>query len=416
MRNNFSPVIQQDRANILDVLRGIALLGICLANYPFFAMYVFQPPAVQASMPTATVDTVVKYFQAAFIDGKFYSMFSLLFGIGFTIILQKITKGGKQSLGIFYRRIIILLLIGLAHALILWEGDILLLYALLGLLLPLFRNMNDKSLLILIVILILSPLLFDLLKVITNGRWDLALIFRPLAFSIAESSGITENNYTNWLVQHKSFGDIVEWNKSGFFFRWEMLLGTNRLPKVFAMFLLGLYAGRNLMYVRLEEKKHLFRRIQKRSLMIGLPATIVHAYMQYDAYYIPHGMGMLDTLFYALSVIPMSIFYTTTIVLFFINPRWHRKLLIFAPVGRMALTNYIMQTVFGIFIFYGIGLGLGATTGLAYAMSIALAVYILQLICSNWWLNYFDFGPLEWVWRQLTYGRSLPIRKTAVAG
>ena len=416
MRNNYSPVIQQERANILDVLRGIALLGICLANYPFFAMYVFQPPAVQASMPTATVDTVIKYLQAAFIDGKFYSMFSLLFGIGFTIILQKNTKDGKHSLGIFYRRIIILLLIGLAHALILWEGDILLLYAFLGLLLPLFRNMNDKSLLNLIVILILSPLLFDLVKVITNGRWDLALIFRPLAFSIAESSGITENNYTNWLVQHKSFGDIVEWNKSGFFFRWEMLLGTNRLPKVFAMFLLGLYAGRKLMYVRLEENKRLFRKIQKRSLMIGLPATIVHAYMQYDAYYIPHGMGMLDTLFYALSVIPMSIFYTTTIVLFFINPRWHRKLLIFAPVGRMALTNYIMQTVFGIFIFYGIGLGLGATTGLVYAMSIALAVYILQLLFSNWWLNYFDFGPLEWVWRQLTYGRSLPIRKTAVAG
>src|SRR5690606_18262668 len=120
-------------------------------------------------------------------------------------------------------------------------------------------------------ILVFSPLLFDLVKVITGGRWDLAFIFRPLAFSIAESSGITVNNYTNWLVQHKSYGDIVEWNKSGFFFRWDMLLGTNRIPKVFAMFLLGLYVGRKLMYVKLEENKLLFKRIQKRSLIIGLP-------------------------------------------------------------------------------------------------------------------------------------------------
>src|SRR5690606_25094012 len=111
----------QERANILDVLRGIALLGICLANYPFFAMYVFQPPAVQAAMSTASIDKVIKYLQVAFIDGKFYSIFSLLFGIGFTIILQKTKKAGKQRVGIFYRRIIILLLIGLAHALILWE-------------------------------------------------------------------------------------------------------------------------------------------------------------------------------------------------------------------------------------------------------------------------------------------------------
>ena len=114
MQYNISPIVQQDRANILDVLRGIALLGICLANYPFFAMYVFQTPQTLAAMPTANIDTALKYFQAAFIDGKFYSLFSFLFGIGFTIILQKIKKFGKHHLTVFYRRIIILLLIGLA--------------------------------------------------------------------------------------------------------------------------------------------------------------------------------------------------------------------------------------------------------------------------------------------------------------
>lgn len=413
--NNISPVIQKQRANILDVLRGIALLGICLANYPVLSMYVFQPPALQAAMSTSGVDTVLKYFQSAFIEGKFYSIFSLLFGIGFTIILQKIKKAGKNNLGIFYRRVIILLLIGFMHALILWEGDILVLYALMGLFLPLFRNAKDRTLLIIATVLIFSPLLFDLVKVLTEGRWDLALIFRPLAFSVAESSGITETNFTNWLVEHRSFGDVIEWNKSGFFFRWEMLLGTNRLPKVFAMFLLGLYAGRKLMYVKLEENKTLFKKIQKISLAIGLPATILHAYLQHDAYYIPNTIGLVDTLIYALSVIPMSLFYTSTTALIFLNPHWQKMLLRFAPVGRMALTNYIMQSVFAIFIFYGVGLGLGATIGLVYVMLIAFAVFILQLIYSNWWFIYFEFGPLEWIWRQLTYGKSLPIRKISPA-
>ncbi len=409
MHNYISPVIQKERAEILDVLRGIALLGICIANYPVFAMYVFQAPQTQAAMPKANIDTALKYFQAAFIEGKFYSLFSLLFGIGFSIILQKIKRSGKHSLSVFYRRIIILLLIGLAHALILWDGDILVLYALLGLLLPLFRNMKDRSMLILSGILILSPLFFDLVRVISGGRWDLALIFRQLAFSISENSGITENNYTNWLVLHKSFGDVLEWNKSGFFFRWDMLLGTNRLPKVFAMFLLGLYVGRKMIYANLEENRPFLKKVRNRSLLLGLPATIVHAYLQNDPYRIPDVVGLLDTLFYALSVIPLSLFYITSICLLFIKPSWQKKLLVFAPVGRMALTNYIMQSVLGIFIFYGMGLGWGATIGLVNVMSIALAVYMLQLIYSNWWFKYFQFGPLEWVWRQLTYGKRLPI-------
>lgn len=412
--NNVTPVIQQERANILDVLRGIALLGICLANYPAFALYVFQTPETKAAMPSATIDSALEYFHYAFIDGKFYSLFSLLFGIGFSIILNKQTEKRNAPLIIFYWRILLLLFFGLAHALLLWEGDILVLYALLGMLLPFFRNLSDKSLITISVLLVLSPLVFDVVKVLTNDRWNLANIFRPLAFSTAEKSGITETNFTNWLVVNKSYSDVMEWNKSGFFFRWDWLVGTNRLPKVFAMFLLGLYVGRKMIYAKLEENRVLLKKIRNRSLLLGLPATIVHAYLQKDTYYLPNAKGLLDTLFYALSVIPLSLFYTTFICLLFIKPGWPNKLLIFAPVGRMALTNYIMQTVFGLFIFYGVGLGLGATIGLVYAMSIALAVYILQLIYSNWWFKYFEFGPLEWIWRQLTYGKTLPIRKTAV--
>ncbi|MEO6347600.1 MAG: hypothetical protein ABIO60_06785 [Aquaticitalea sp.] len=139
-----SPISLSERADILDILRGIALLGICLANYPDFSLYVFQMPEVVAKMPTAMIDKCVAYFHFIFIDGKFYGLFSLLFGIGFSIILLR-SRSKRLGLTIFYRRIIILLLMGLAYVPLLWEGDILLLYALIGLCLPLFRNVSDKN-------------------------------------------------------------------------------------------------------------------------------------------------------------------------------------------------------------------------------------------------------------------------------
>src|SRR6202008_1925254 len=111
---------------------------------------------------------------SAFLEGKFYSLFSLLFGIGFTIILYRNEAAGKNGLAIFYRRLVILLVFGVTHALLIWDGDILLLYALIGMFLPLFRNFSDRTIIILSILLIFSPLLFDLLKVLTDGKWNMS--------------------------------------------------------------------------------------------------------------------------------------------------------------------------------------------------------------------------------------------------
>lgn len=411
MNQDVSPIRSDERSNILDVLRGFALLGIILANYPVHSLYVFQSPETINAMPTADIDNILKYIHFAFIDGKFYTIFSLLFGIGFSIILHKRGEKEQVTLKLFYRRIIILLLIGLVHALLLWDGDILVLYALLGLLLPLFRNASDKTLLILIPVLLFSPLLFDTLRVLTDGRVDPALFFQRIAFTVAAKSGITDTNYRNWLVVNDSYSDVIEWNKSGFFFRWNMLFGTNRLPKVFALFLLGLYVGRKRIFALLPEHRPLLRKVQRYSLLVGLPATIGHAYFQNDQYFIPAPISLLDTLFYALSVVPMGLFYASSISLLFLWPHWQKKLMVFAPVGRMALTNYIGQTICGTLVFYGYGWGLGATTGLVYIWLIALAVFLLQIVFSHFWLRYFQYGPLEWLWRQLTYGKWLPLVK-----
>lgn len=126
------PVRSSERYAILDVLRGLALLGIALANFPEFSLYSFLPVEAAGAMPTAGIDRIVHYIQYVFIDGKFYTIFSLLFGIGFSIIITNAARKGANGFRIFYRRMFVLLLIGFLHLMFLWSGDILMLYALLG--------------------------------------------------------------------------------------------------------------------------------------------------------------------------------------------------------------------------------------------------------------------------------------------
>jgi uncharacterized protein len=405
------PVSSAQRAEVLDILRGIALLGICIANYPMFSLYIFQTPEVWAAMPTAAIDQGIAYFHFIFVDGKFYSLFSLLFGIGFSIILLRSEQAGKNGLTIFYRRLFILLCIGLAHIFLLWEGDILLLYALLGMSLPLFRNVSDRKLLIIFAALILSPLLFDVLKVATNNAWNISLGAEEKAEKLDTFYGITEDNFGAWQAVHTRYIDMFHYNQSAFFWRWHHLLDSNRLPKVLGMFLLGLYAGRKLIYKNLQENVNLFKKVQRWGFIVGLPASVLYAYLELDTVSLPKPFALLDTFFYAISVVPMSLAYTATICLLYLNPTYLKNLKIFAAPGRMALTNYLLQTLFGILIFYGVGFGLGATMGLTYVIIIAFAVYLFEVLFSHLWLSYFQYGPMEWMWRQLTYGKRLYIKK-----
>ena len=408
--NTVAPV--KDRAEILDILRGIALFGICLANYPSLSLYVFQKPEVKGAMPTAAIDKWLAYFHFAFIDGKFYTLFSLLFGIGFSVILLRKGTGGINRLLLFYRRLVVLTIIGLAHALLLWEGDILLLYALIGLLLPLFRNVKDKNLLIIWAILILSPILLDLFKGLTHNRFNPANFFERKAIESENFYGITGDNYRNWHAVHTDYQSMFNANQANFFWRWEGLLNSNRIPKVLGMFLLGFYAGRKMIYARLEENTVLIKKVQRWGFTIGLPFSLAHAYAELNNI----GKGpieLLHSVFYALSVVPLSLAYTATICLWYLNPGGLKRLQIFAAPGRMALTNYILQTIIAVIIFYGIGLGWGAKIGVTYVFLISLAVYFFEMIFSHVWLKYFEYRPVEWIWRQLTYGKILKMRKTA---
>lgn len=406
------PVQQHERSDILDSLRGFALLGIFLANSAAFSLYMFLPPEKMETLPTALPDKIFTYFHFVFIDGKFYSLFSLLFGIGFSIILNRNQQAGKNALAIFYRRLLILAIFGLLHTFLLWDGDILFVYAICGMFLPLFRNCTDRTLLFWWVTLILSPVLLDAIIVISNGAWRPSAFIADVAERMDARYGIGPDNFSTWLIDHTDYKSIHEFLQGGFFWRWEHLIGSNRLPKVVGMFVLGLYVGRNMIYANLEKYQALLKQIQRWGFVIGIPASLAYAWFELDDYHLPKPAALLDTLFYALSVVPLSLAYTTTFCLLWLKPDWKKRLMVFAPAGRMALTNYILQTLIGITIYYGIGFGLGAKFGPTLFFPIAIAVFCIQIPVSKLWLSHFRFGPLEWIWRMLTYGKVMPLRSS----
>lgn len=412
MSISISPVLQKERIDILDVLRGFALLGVMIDNLFGFTGWTYFTDEHRKSLSTWPTDGVIAAVENIFVSGKFYSIFSLLFGIGFSIILIRNEQKGLNPFRIFYKRLFILTLFGICHILFLWEGDILLLYAIIGLSLPLFRKCSDRALLILAGILILSPILLDSLAVLLQIKFGDKL--EAVAVSIDMKTGLPldKKSYSRYLFTDEGgWKEWRNWQTSGWAYRYSYILNSNRIPKVLGMFLLGFYAGRKMMFARLTEYISLLKTLRFWGLVIGIPAGIASYYFQITQKEIPNPAGLLQTLFYATSVVPLCLAYTSIVCLYWMKKDGNTVLKFLAPLGRMALTNYIMQTVFGIFIYYGIGLGLGGNTGPSLFIPIGILVYITQIIYSNWWLKYFQYGPLEWIWRQLTYGKRLSLKK-----
>lgn len=403
--NDISPVKTSERFIILDALRGFALLGICMANFPEFSLYTFLSPEAAASMPTAVQDKITRYLLYIFVDGKFYTLFSLLFGLGFSIIIRNAERKGVNGFRIFYRRMGMLMLFGLLHLMFIWSGDILLLYALLGMLLPFFRQMPDKKLLRWALFFLILPIGVDLVCEIT--RTNLALPFIRLQETYCAEYGINGTNFAYWLHDAEDYGTVFQFLVQGACVRMQEFIIGNRYFKVLGLFLVGFYIGRNRIYADLEGRKNLLVKVCRLGLIIGLPCSLLYAWSSMGGHPLS---DTLHSLFYFISVYPLGFAYAAGLCLLYLRVKSLSIWKWLAALGRMALTNYIGQSVIGMFLFYGIGLGWGSTIGLLQTEVIVLAVFLFQMLFSRLWLSGFKFGPLEWIWRMLTYGKWLAIR------
>jgi uncharacterized protein len=411
------PVTAASRIDLLDVLRGVAIFGILIANMMVVSGYLFLAEAERALLPTAAADDVVAFLVRLLLEGKFYSIFSLLFGYGFAVQLASATARGAEFAPLFRRRLRGLLLIGLAHAVFLWYGDILLLYALLGFLLLRFRSSTDRTLLrVAAACLALPVVIYLIMLAVSLAMGSGAPPPPPVADAGPDPTAeFVAMMTTAW--REGSWLDSFRANLFGLAGRWVDLFISVRFPKVFGMFLLGFYLGRRGFGADLDRDRPQLRRALIAGVAIGLPTSAAMAWLEgMEVYFPPSPLGLLQTVVAAIGVPALALAYAAGIALAFGSAQGRWLLGRVAPAGRMALTNYLMHSAIMIVLFYGWGLGWHGGMGPAITTPIALAICAAQVPLSRWWLSRYQFGPVEWFWRQYTYQARLPIRRAAWTG
>ena len=401
-----APIGADERSALLDALRGYALFGILIANMMAFIGVFFVEDAERSRMLLSQFDDLSEFLLAWLVVGKFYSIFSLLFGIGFAIQLGRLEQRG-EGVPRYLRRLAILFVIGLAHLLLLWLGDIVALYALMGAVLLLFRRMSDKALLRWAVVLWLIPI-----------AWSAAIHFggmRPAKPIFDHGIAILRSMNIDIMsapLKLYGSGDIalhLRAHQGEIFFRIADLVYQMRFTKVLGMFLIGLWVGRRAVYARLDQYAPLLRRMAKVGLGLGLPLSLAKAVLEMWPRDDQPAIEFAAEVAYVLGTPTLALGYAAGFALLWAKGR-QGVLIWAAPAGRMALTNYLMQTILQSAIFYGWGLGMIAKLGLVFVFPLSIALFALQVVYSRWWLARFRFGPVEWLWRSLTYGRRQPMR------
>jgi uncharacterized protein len=392
--SRIGPVPLTERITVIDCLRGAALFGILAANMRGFnappPVY-FQPALMWPGLPDRIAQALIDWL----VQGKFITIFAALFGIGFAIQMDR-AAARNQGMGFYARRMAILVGFGLLHALFVWWGDILFNYAVCGFFLMLFRKRSQKT----------------LLWWGHGMYWFLILLF--LGFYIAMLLGAKPPSMpepTQESIQQAvriySQGTVTEifklrarqWAELNSFF----LFNT----RILGLFLFGMYLWRQGYLARPADHLQWWRNVQRITLPLGLLGNAL--FVALDLIYHPNpmkpgGLTLLIFVIQSLSLPLLSLFYASTIVLLYQDPVWQRRLEPFSYVGRMALTNYLLQSVICTTLFYSYGLGLYGKVGPLLALPLTVVVYALQVPFSQWWLSRHQYGPMEWLWRRLTYG------------
>jgi uncharacterized protein len=402
-----------DRLPTLDILRGFALMGILIMNMPGFASSFFSE-ADGSFLWTHPVDRAAEQVREALFSGKFNSMFSLLFGIGFTIQYARMQERDPgQATAVYLRRLFALLAFGLIHAFVFWPGDVLHTYALLGFVLVLgLRHVGDRGIVVLIVAGLLYPAvngvvrLFVMTKEMVAARVRVDQAFEAsnhAAFGaggffdmVRENARMMSFFYTDWLSL---------WGMLG----WWVMLGMTML--------IGVLAGRRRWVQRAGELMPQIRRLMWWALGIGIVCGAAFAVIfELNRVPGPSPIKLLGSVCYSLSRVAMMCFYVLLIVRLAENAQARRWLVPWQAAGRMPLTNYLMQSAICLTLFQGWGFGWWMKVGPAWGLALSLFIFFaIQVPWSLWWLRRHERGPMEALWAKLTYGRGEPAAGAAAA-
>ena len=394
-----SPAAAGERHELIDALRGFALAGVLLMNLGEFALTDFLGADERAALPTAQFDRWANLAQNLLVDDKAITLFSLLFGVGFAVQFERAQARGVSGVRVYVRRILVLFAIGAAHAYLLWWGDVLHIYALLALILIPLRRLPDWCLLLMAFsVALVVPAL------IAPGAE--AAQVRQASRVLVEADTLAAFSSPSYVTAMQQNAAYLDWRRAGI---WSLF------AFVFGRFALGYWAGRKRLLHEPGRHFGMLRGLFVAGAGIGtvtaLLAITQHQDLGYQLDEVATFERWLPRTVTTSSSLALGIAYASGFALLYLRPAWRARLSVLAPVGRMALTNYLLQTLVCVPLFYGFGLGIGPRFGQASVLLTFVLLFPAQIVASHWWLARFHFGPVEWLWRSLTYGRVQPMRK-----
>ena len=403
-RNLPRPLEPAERISEVDMVRGFALFGVLLVN-----MYGFGADSPAWDSP---VDRLAFTAMHVFFDSKSWTLFSMLFGFGFAMQFLRFDSEPMKFFCLHLRRLAVLFSIGAAHAL-LYDGDILMLYAELGLVLLLVNGISSRILLFTSVVLIL---VFPLAHLAAPDRQS---IEAPEDGSLTAARVQLEEDQLTHIYVTGSFADVVAFNAAAVPANpiGDITWADSGLT-VLAMFLLGFVIGRSGVLGDIAGHQTIIRRTRDWGLTFGLLAMLLEQWLSategYAVYRVQQaglGVQFLGDLLFASGTVALALGYAALVTTTAQTPRGRTLLAPLAAVGRLGLTVYLTQSLIFTTLFYGYGFGQAYRLGPAAVSLLALLIFAVQVLACQWWLQRYRFGPAEWFWRSLTYGQRQPLRR-----
>ncbi len=381
------PVSSTDRIQSLDVMRGFSLLGIFIINMiAFHSPFLYMDGFTWWEIPS---DRALYPWIDIFVQASVYPLFAMMFGYGLAIQQKRALERGAPFYSVAFRRLLVLLVIGCIHAFLIWSGDILINYAIFGLFLLLFMRFSGRILLLIGILLFIIPtgflsVLLTLTSLVDPGGVDIYTNINGVRDSIAAYSGGT-------------FSDIFTQRLED----WYAVNGPGNLPflfiSIFSMICIGAGAGKLQFLEKVKHKRVKWGIIVLTVFLVGLLLKSLPVLLEANiaTSYIQDSLGG-----------PFLAASYAIIVALVMEYSWIRKITKpLAAAGKMSLTIYLTQSIIGTLIFYSYGLGLYGRISLTTGTLLAVGIFLIQIILAEIWFMKFKHGPVEKVWRLLTYGR-----------
>jgi uncharacterized protein len=403
--HGLGPVLSKERIEILDILRGFALFGILWVNMDGVGEPVWE----------TWHDHIIFRLDDLLANGKFWPLFSFLFGLGFALQMLRAETRGVRIVPLYTRRLLILFVIGSAHHVLLPNAEILSNYAILGIVLLLFRACSPRVLLVFVGLGLSYCFLWG--PVVERVTQHLQVDPRTARANSQRAAvrRVDEQVREEERIRDRSRGTYAEVvakrakHAAARYSRWQFYVDESMIW-ILCFFLLGLYAGRRGIFQNPREHLPFLNKMMWWGLGVGLLGNLLRIATWEHVYYFQD----VNPVFIGALVHILTLFYVAGLTLLVQQASWRRRLQPLASAGRMALSNYVLQSLIMTTLFYGYGFGLYLSASASLILVLVLAIYAFEVLLSVWWLRRFQFGPLEWVWRTLTYGKLQPMRVQTV--